>query len=298
MNSDEIIEHLELMARLMELHDENPFKTRAVSNAAFKLNKLRYNFEGRSKEDIENIEGVGKGISSKILDLINTNQTPELTALIEKTPPGIIEVLNIKGLGPKKVRQLWKELDIESVGELLYACNENRLTTLKGFGEKTQNQVKQNIEFSLSNRNKYHYAALEQVMNDFIKLLSENETGIQAALCGELARKCEIIEKLEVLIDRDLQTDYSEVLKGIPLPVKFYTCKPEEFFYFKVLYSSSPEHLEQANFNSLTVKSFSSEEEVYKALQLQYIAPELREGGHEVSLAKEQKLPELITTDS
>jgi DNA polymerase (family 10) len=293
MSSDEIIEHLELMARLMELHDENPFKTRAVSNAAFKLNKLRYNFEGKGKEDIENIEGIGKGISSKILDLINTNQTPELNELLEKTPPGIIEVLNIKGLGPKKVRQLWKELDIESVGELLYACNENRLTTLKGFGEKTQNQVKQNIEFSLNNRNKYHYAALEEVMNDFIKLLTETEDGIQAALCGEMARKCELIDKLEVLIDRDLQKDYSEVLKGIPLPIEFHTCIPDEFYYHKVLYSSSPEHIEKAGLKAVSNKRFGSEEEVYKTLHMQYIEPELREGRTEVSLAKDHKLPEL-----
>jgi len=296
MSSDEIIEHLELMARLMELHDENPFKTRAVSNAAFKLNKLRYNFDGKSKEDIENIEGIGKGISSKILDLINTNQTPELAELLEKTPPGIIEVLNIKGLGPKKVRQLWKELDIESVGELLYACNENRLTTLKGFGEKTQNQVKQNIEFSLSNRNKYHYAALEHLMNDFIKLLIENEGGMQAALCGEMARKCETIERLEVLIDRELKNDYKEVLRGLPLPIEFKTCKPEEFYYYKVVYASSSEHIEKAGLNGLTKKTFGSEEEVYSALQMQYIAPELREGYAEVSLAKAHKLPELITT--
>ncbi|MBL7902551.1 MAG: DNA polymerase/3'-5' exonuclease PolX [Bacteroidia bacterium] len=297
MSSDEIIEHLELMARLMELHEENPFKIRAVSNAAFKLNKLRYNFEGKSKEDIENIEGIGKGISSKIIDLISTNETPELNDLLKKTPPGIIEVLNIKGLGPKKVRQLWKELDIESVGELLYACNENRLTTLKGFGEKTQNQVKQNIEFSLSNQNKYHYAALEQVMFDFLELLKEKEPGLQVALCGEMARKCEVIEKLELLIDRDLKHDYTAVLKGIPLQVEFKTCRPEEFYYYKVLYTSSAGHLEKTNLKALTKKTFGSEEEVYSALHLQYIVPELREGLAEVSLAKDNRLPELITIE-
>ena len=285
------------MARLMELHEENPFKSKAVSNAAFKLNKLRYNFEGKSKEDIENIEGIGKGISSKILDLISTNETPELKELLEKTPPGLLEVLSIKGLGPKKVRQLWKELDIESVGELLYACNENRLTTLKGFGEKTQNQVKQNIEFSLSNHNKYHFAALEQLMIDFVALINEKEPGIQAALCGEMARRCEIIETLEVLIDKELQNDYSEVMKRIPLPIQFHTCKPEEFYYFKILYSASSEHIELSGLKNLTKKTYTSEEEVYNALQLQYIQPELREGYREVSLAREQKLPELITTE-
>jgi DNA polymerase (family X) len=295
MNSSEIIDSLELMARLMELHDENPFKIRAISNAAFKLNKLRYVFEGKSKEEIENIEGIGKGISSKILDLLDTGETKELNDLLEKTPRGLIEVLNIKGLGPKKVRQLWKELDIESVGELLYACNENRLIALKGFGEKTQTQVKQNIEFSIGNQNKYHYAALEQMMLDFVLLLQEKETGIQVALCGEMARRCEVVEKLELLVDRELKHDYTEVLKRIPLPLHFYTCLPQEFFYRKVLLSSTDEHIKKAGLHQLTKKTFHSEEEVYAALQLQYIQPELREGLSEVALAREHKLPELIT---
>ncbi len=297
MSSDHIIEQLELMARLMELHEENPFKTKAVANAAFKLNKLRYNFENKSKEDIENIEGIGKGLSSKIIDLMYTGETPELKALLEKTPPGIIEVLGIKGLGPKKVRQLWKELDIESVGELLYACNENRLITLKGFGEKTQQQVKQNIEFNLSNRNKYHFAALEHTMNSFIELLREKEPGLQVALCGQMARKCEVIEHLEVLIDRELKHDYTAVVKTIPLVVEFKTCKPESFYFFKVMYSSTKEHGEKSGLLTLNQNAFASEEEVYAALQLPYIVPELREGRDEVSLAKANQLPKLITSE-
>ena len=76
---------------------------------------------------------------------MSTGKLNELSELIEKTPSGLIEMFGVKSLGPKKVRQLWQELQIESVGELLYACSENRLTSLKGFGEKTQLQIKQNI---------------------------------------------------------------------------------------------------------------------------------------------------------
>jgi DNA polymerase (family 10) len=153
MSSEEVIEALELTAKLFELHNENPFKIKALTNAAYKLSKLRYDFEGKSLAEIEAIEGIGKGISAKIIELLKTGTTTELTDLFEKTPEGVIKMLGVKGLGPKKVRQLWQELDIESVGELLYACNENRLTTLKGFGEKTQAQIKQNIEFKISNKN-------------------------------------------------------------------------------------------------------------------------------------------------
>jgi len=297
MNSAQIIDSLELMARLMELHEENPFKIKALSGAAFKLNKLRFDFEGKSKEEIENIEGIGKGISSKIIDLISTNETPELTELLKKTPAGLIEVLSVKGLGPKKVRQLWKELSIESVGELLYACNENRLVTLKGFGEKTQSQIKQNIEFSLSNHNKFHYAALEQIMLDFISLLLEREKNLQVALCGQMARKCEIIDKLEILIDRELQYDYSAVLRGIPLPVEFQICKPNEFFYYKVYYSAEKGHLDKIHFHELNQKDFENEEALYNKLGMQFVEPELREGLGEVALAREHKIPELISTE-
>ena len=201
MSSDEVIEALELTAKLFELHNENPFKIKALTNAAYKLSKLRYEFEGKSHEEIESIEGIGKGISSKIIELLKTGTTTELTDLFEKTPEGVIKMLGIKGLGPKKVRQLWQELGIESVGELLYACNENRLTSLKGFGEKTQAQIKQNIEFKITNNNKFHFAAIEKPVNDLVELISEKQNELQIAVVGQLARKCEVIDKIEILVE-------------------------------------------------------------------------------------------------
>src|SRR5690349_339558 len=126
MTNDEITDTLELTAKLMELHNENPFKSKAYANAAFKLSKLRYDFEGKTQQDIETIEGIGKGISSKIFELMTSGSTSDLNDMLGKTPEGVIEMLGIKGLGPKKVRQLWQELQLESIGELLYACNENR----------------------------------------------------------------------------------------------------------------------------------------------------------------------------
>ena len=157
MSNSEIINALDITAKLLELHGENPFKTKAYTNAAYKLNKLRFDFENKTDEEIEQIEGIGKGIATKIKELIKTGGTVELSELYNKTPQGVVQMLGIKGLGPKKVRQLWQELEVESVGELLYACNENRLTALKGFGEKTQTQVKLNIEFKLANNNKFNF---------------------------------------------------------------------------------------------------------------------------------------------
>ena len=100
----------------MELHNENAFKVKAYANASYKLSKLRYNFEGKTLKEIEGVEGIGKGIAGKIFELMQTGTTTELAELMEKTPPGVIQMLGVKGLGPKKVGLLWRELNLESVG--------------------------------------------------------------------------------------------------------------------------------------------------------------------------------------
>src|SRR5688572_16337166 len=125
MTNEEIIEALDITGKLMELHNENPFKSKAYLSASYRLGKLRYDFNGKSPEELSAIEGVGKSISKAVGELMHTGSTKDLTDLLERTPAGVIQMLSIKGLGPKKVRQLWLELNVESIGELLYACNEN-----------------------------------------------------------------------------------------------------------------------------------------------------------------------------
>lgn len=294
MTNDDIIETLELCAKLMELHGENPFKIRALSNAAFRLSKLRYDLISKSQEELENLEGVGKGIAAKIKELKETGTLSELEELKRITPHGVIDMMQVKGLGPKKVAALWHDLHIESVGELLYACNENRLITLKGFGAKTQESVKQSIEFMLTNTNKLHYASLEGPVNKLIEYIQSNQEGIQISLVGELRRKCEVIEHIDVLLDHELITDISTHIAGIPLPVKFHVCSPDEFPYHLFRLTANKSHLQLCDFESLQNKKFNSEKEIYAALELQYIEPELREGLQEVELARHHKIPQLI----
>ncbi len=294
MNSDQITEALEITAKLMELHNENPFKIKSIAAAAYRLDKLRYDFEGKTQEEISAIEGIGKSIAAKISELLTTGTTKELTELFEKTPSGVVEMLGIKGLGPKKVRQLWLELNLESVGELLYACNENRLTTLKGFGEKTQAAIKSSIEFKLSNNNKFHFASLEKPVNNLIEFILEQQSELQMAVIGQLARKCEIVDEIEILTDGKISADISSFQKAIPLKISFILCEPAEFFYKYVELSSTPEHLEKINFSGLEGTEFFDDEEIYTALNLQYIEPELREGLNEVDLALNHDIPKLI----
>jgi len=296
MQNDEIIDALELTGKLMELHNENPFKSKAYASAAYKLSKLRFDFQNKTAEDLKSIEGVGSGIISKIQDLLTHGSMQELDQLLDKTPAGLIEVMQIKGLGPKKVRQLWLDLQLESVGELLYACNENRLLSLKGFGEKTQLQIRQNIEFMLASKNKFHYATIETGLHDFLaELLQRHQPG-KICIVGQMARKCEIIESIELLVSEPVEGDLSAVSHRLPLPVKFHFCTEDEFARRSVELSATPEHLAEIGFADLK-SNVATEEGIYEALGMQFIPPELREGRGESVLAKKRELPELIVME-
>ena len=151
MDNKSIVKTLKLFAQLLELHEENPFKIKNFTNANFKLSKYAEPLFSKSLEDLAKIEGVGKSAASKIVEFIETGVIAELEALKQITPAGIIDMLQIKGIGPKKIRIIWTELNIDTIGELYYACNENRLVEAKGFGYKTQEDVKKQIEFFWSN---------------------------------------------------------------------------------------------------------------------------------------------------
>lgn len=293
MNSDAVLHALDLTGKLMELHGENAFKARAYANAAYRLSRLRFDFNGKTLSDLESIDGVGKGMAEKILAIIEHGTTPDLQKLLEKTPAGVIEMLSVKGLGPKKVAQLWRELAIENIGELHYACGENRLLTLKGFGEKTQEQVKSAIEFRLGNRDRQLFARVEPGVEALLAAIN-SDNGIRAAATGAYARRCEVIDVIEVLLTAPLPMDVSALESLIPLPVKYIYCAPDEFIYRFVETSSTREHLSLIGFESLEKRAFSTEEEVYSALRVPFIIPEARECYLEESLPPVERLKGVI----
>ena len=117
----------------------------------------------------------------------------QLNELLAKTPEGILELLKIKGIGPKKIATIWHELGIESPGELLYACNENRLIAYKGFGEKSQQSIKESLEFYFSNQQRYLYAQIEPIEYLLSTQLSALFGEDQFAIVGDYARQSAII---------------------------------------------------------------------------------------------------------
>ncbi|MBP7809328.1 MAG: DNA polymerase/3'-5' exonuclease PolX [Bacteroidia bacterium] len=310
MTTEEIADSLELTAKLMELHEENPFKVKAVANGAYKLAKTRIELAGKSQAEIEQIEGIGKGIAAKISEMLEKGTTDELEELKSKTPQGIIDIMNIKGLGPKKVRQLWQELHIESVGELLYACNENRLVDLKGFGTKTQESIKQNIEFAQNNSGKLHYANAEKLGLNLLNGLKKVK-GVfeEVSFTGELRRRNDIITKIELLCSvndferaktgltnagytEDEEIENTFVSGNAGCPVLIYLCEPDNFYKELFLTTGSGDFIQ--DFLEVEIDAPQSEEEIFESLNLQYVEPELRESQNIISLAESNKIPKLI----
>ena len=136
MDNAAIADNFSLLARLMDIHGENPFKTKTFAIAAFNIEKLPMQLKDTPREKLFTIKGIGESVGRKVTEMLDTGALGLLSEYISKTPPGVIEMLNIKGIGPKKINTIWKQMEVESLGELLYACNENRLTLFKGFGEK------------------------------------------------------------------------------------------------------------------------------------------------------------------
>jgi DNA polymerase (family 10) len=192
-----IAENFSLLAKLMDIHGDNSFKAKSYSSAAFTIDRLPTPLADTAVDKIASIRGIGDSVGKKVIEQLQTGRLGLLDEYVEKTPPGILEMLNIKGIGPKKIATIWKELEIESLGELLYACNENRLTMYKGFGEKTQNNIRESIEFYMGNQGSYLYQQIESYAEAIHKKLQERFGQDAAVLTGDFRRQMEIINKLE-----------------------------------------------------------------------------------------------------
>ncbi len=197
MDNQAIADAFSLLSKLTDLHGENSFKAKSYSIAAYNIERLNEPLEDMDSQTMFSIKGIGDAIGKKILELNETGQMRVLTEILDKTPPGVLEIMQVKGLGPKKVAIIWKELGVESLGELLYACDENRLTMYKGFGAKTQANIKENIEFILKNQDKFLYADAEPLALGLTNTINEQFPSHHTALTGAFRRQMETIDHLE-----------------------------------------------------------------------------------------------------
>ncbi|PWS31179.1 DNA polymerase/3'-5' exonuclease PolX [Pedobacter paludis] len=315
MENKTIARTLRLLSQLMELHNENPFKIKSIANAYFKVDKLPFALKDKPVEDIDKIEGIGKGLASKIIELLQTGELKELNDIIRQTPEGVVEMLAIKGIGPKKISIIWNTLGIESIGELYYACNENRLIEAKGFGLKTQEEIKNAIEFKLAANGRFLYAQVEGFAETLSSQLSawlvKVDHDALLGFGGQYRRCCEIIDELEIVIGAEnLDAVINNIISFGPLSliqaedsfiatteagfrIKIYVVEKSAFYleWFKI--TGNSEHVEKV-LKLAGQGPFINENEIYKKAGLAFIEPELREDFDEIELAKADKLPTLI----
>ncbi len=301
----------------MELHEEDEFRIRSYRNAYLNLRKLDRPLAELSDAEIKDIKGVGPAIAGKIRELVSNGKMATLEKYREKTPPGVVEMLEVNGFGPKKVRVVWQEMGIETIGELWYACNENRLVEYKGFGLKTQEDLKQKLEYFLKSRDKLHLDAAEEEADFVGTWLSGKLPGARVAPVGELRRRCPVIEKLEILVGYagdfapafDGQTLVLENQKDNTFQVRLenntnvliHRCEPSEFGSKMFRFTGSPEFVEafvKAN-SGLDFKNLEDEKAVFEKANLPYVAPELRENDsrlttHDLQLIEEQDLKGIL----
>ncbi len=309
MDNKAISKIFKLCSQLMELQNENPFRTKAMASASFKLDKLPFRIEETSLEELSAQPGIGKSTAEKAKEVATTGTFKELQDLLENTPSGIVEMLNIKGLGPKKIQIIWKELEIESIGELLYACNENRLVEAKGFGLKTQEDIKKSIEFSISNKGWFLYAKVFGVAEVFFNELKAHFPASLLSFTGDFRRKCEVLSTVDLLISESIEsvekflgaytlvekTENSiEITDELGFTFKVFSSNINDFYLDLILSTGSTAHLDLLSTILVDLPPLSSEEAIYRNLGLDYIEPELREGLDEITRAQNHTLPQLI----
>ncbi len=307
MDNYAIADQFSLLSKLMEIHGENSFKAKSYASAAFTIEKMESQLEDMEK--IAGIRGIGDGVAKKITELLENGEIAELQELLDQTPEGVLEMMHIKGLGPKKINLIWKEMNISTIEELKLACQEKRISPKKGFGEKTEQKILEAINFTASNQGRFLFAQV----SDFIAAMEMKLTeklGGKFEATGDYRRQLEVIDKLEWVttaskkdLDAFFQSgeyqlvtesgEYMELLMNDQVKIGFHLCSDGEFYSKLFQTSSSPLFLQ--TFGDST-GSFASEEEIFSKKGWAYVPACLREDEWAAEAAKKNKVPELVQT--
>jgi len=320
---------LEEIATLSELAGENPFKSRALMSAARTIVRLEPELpELAAKGELTAVPGIGKGIAAIIEDVLAGREPAALAELRRRVPPGLPQLLVLPGLGTRRAHTLWHQLGVESLGELEYACRENRLVSLAGFGPVTQNKLLAAIEFQNQIADKHHlsigWAAAEDVLMRLRTLLPEGRSEV----AGEVRRCLEVVGEVVVVCAGASTDEIAAALQsGLAAPasvgatevrgqhragiqVRAHVVQPTDFGAAVAWHTGSAEHCVQLSIEArrrgLVFANgqlhggngrhipCGDEEELYAQLGLPWIPPELREGAGEVEAARADALPRLV----
>lgn len=329
-NSKQIAQALEEIGVLLELSGENPFKTRAYFNAA----RIVQSNEAELGEFVAQavageIKGIGQALSEKIQTLYETGALPYLDELRSRFPSGLFDVMRVPGLGAKKVKILYEELGIASLGELEYACQENRLVDLKGFGKKTQDNILLGIARLAKYIGRFRFPTGLRAAEALIPALKKSGAVQRIEVAGSLRRRMETVKDVDLLATSDNApalmetfvhhpavaqiTGHGETKSSVVLTsgiaVDLRVVEDAQFATALAHFTGSREHNTQLRalakkrgfklneyglFDGETPLPIADEAELYRRLGLHFIPPETREADGEIEFAADHEFPRLI----
>lgn len=294
MDNYQIADTFALLAKIMDIHGENSFKTKTNANAAFQIEKLPMQLADMDAVSIAAQKGIGAATAQKIAELLQTGSLSILNDYIAKTPAGVIEMLSIKGLGPKKIHTVWKEMGIETIGELEYACNENRLTLYKGFGEKTQHNVAEAIRFYLNQQGWFLFQQAAEIAQQFLQLLQTQLPNYSTVITGSLRRQMETVDSIDLLTTADAE-DVMQLLQPLDAltlmeeqpnglcyqisngPQLMIQTTTKESWGHALFTTTGPDTFTSTLLSAIHDTNFATEEDLFAAAKQTFIPPVLRD---------------------
>lgn len=313
----EIINLLDEIADLLEFKSENPFKISAFRNGSNTIRKINEDInELVNSGKLKEVKGIGKGIYGVIEEYCSHGFSTALDELKKDIPDSLFELFLIHGLGPKKIAQLFKQENIKSLDELRIACAENKLVAVKGFGEKIQQkildeikQIEVNKKLLLFNFAESEVAKIEQLLKS-IQLIKKYEftgegrrirevySSLEVVVLVEVEKINELVQSLKDKIVIDEISNESIISNTtFNLPLTIYITHSEEDFTNKLFVTTgSKEFLDKLNYSEKKHRA-KSEEEIFTNMNSIYVAPEMREEEFFLLKKDDHKLPSLLSTE-
>jgi DNA polymerase (family X) len=321
----------EEIANLLEIQGANPFRIRAYRNAARIVGELSREVSSLLDigEDLTRLPGIGDDLAAKIKEIVSSGRCSLLERLHKELPPAITDLLRIPGLGPKRVKVLYHDLDVQTIEQLYRAAHDGRIRTLPGFGEKTEHNIRQAIEAHANQMQRFKLAVAVQYAEALEKFLKVIPGVTKVTIAGSYRRMRETVGDLDILVAAPPScpvmqyfTSYDEVAETLSagvtrasvilkcgMQVDLRVVAEESFGAALHYFTGSKSHNiairriaqkkglkinEYGVFRGKTRIAGESEESVYAAVGLPYIPPELRENRGEIVSAKSGRLPQLV----
>jgi DNA polymerase (family 10) len=316
MTNSDVAAVLERTANLIELTDGNPHRARAFARAARTIGDLDEPVHTRVEDgSLTDVSGIGDAMADHVADILDAGTFPLHDELMNAIPPGLLDVLRVKGLGTKRTRRLWTELDITSLDELEAAAETDRITGLSGFGAKTQQNILENVRQLRSYESQWRLPDVRSAVAPFLDALRALDVVARAAPSGALRRHAPTLEQAEVVVATDAPGEVRAWVRdrlsgGEPddagplhatlpdgIPLRLHLAPPSQFGTAWWRTTGSAAHRDAFEAAHGPPGGHEDEADVFAAAGLAPIPPELREDRGELAAAAEDALPSLLTVD-